>query len=143
MSVLRGGLAAALIMFALPAATVATATLAATPAQAQTAASIGVEGNRRIEADTIRSYFKPSAGGRLTPTDIDDGLKALIQTGLFQDVQIQHRGGRLVVVVANLAPRQMKFGLSEGMVAAASGAGTEGVFLLSPDAGAKPGMRLH
>ncbi len=99
MSVLRGGLAAALIMFALPAATVATATLAATPAQAQTAASIGVEGNRRIEADTIRSYFKSSAGGRLTPTDIDDGLKALIQTGLFQDVQIQHRGGRLVVVV--------------------------------------------
>lgn len=51
--------------------------------------------------------------------------------------------GRLVVVVANLAPRQMKFGLSEGMVVAASGAGTEGVFLLSPDAGATPGMRLH
>ena len=51
--------------------------------------------------------------------------------------------GRLVVVVANLAPRQMKFGLSEGMVVAASGAGAEGVFLLSPDAGALPGMRLH
>ncbi|MGN6286022.1 MAG: outer membrane protein assembly factor BamA [Afipia sp.] len=99
MSVLRGALAAALIMFALPAATVATATLTATPAQAQTAASIGVEGNRRIEADTIRSYFRPSSGGRLSPIDIDDGLKALIQTGLFQDVQIQHRGGRLVVVV--------------------------------------------
>ncbi|MFM1902544.1 MAG: Methionine--tRNA ligase [Planctomycetota bacterium] len=51
--------------------------------------------------------------------------------------------GRLVVVVANLAPRQMKFGLSEGMVVAASGAGAEGVFLLSPDAGGLPGMRLH
>ncbi|NBW96123.1 MAG: methionine--tRNA ligase [Planctomycetia bacterium] len=51
--------------------------------------------------------------------------------------------GRLVVVVANLAPRQMKFGLSEGMVVAASGAGAEGVYLLSPDAGALPGMRLH
>ena len=51
--------------------------------------------------------------------------------------------GRLVVVVANLAPRQMKFGLSEGMVVAASGAGAEGVFLLSPDAGALPGMRLR
>ena len=49
---------------------------------------------------------------------------------------------RLVVVVANLAPRQMKFGLSEGMVVAASGAGAEGVFLLSPDSGALPGMRL-
>ncbi len=49
--------------------------------------------------------------------------------------------GRLVVMVANLAPRQMKFGLSEGMVIAA---GTDGeVFLLSPDQGAKPGQRLH
>ena len=51
--------------------------------------------------------------------------------------------GRLVVVVANLAPRKMKFGLSEGMVVAASGAGAEGVFLLSPDTGALPGMRLR
>jgi methionyl-tRNA synthetase len=49
--------------------------------------------------------------------------------------------GRLVVMVANLAPRKMKFGLSEGMVVAA---GTDGeVFLLSPDAGARPGHRLH
>jgi methionyl-tRNA synthetase len=51
--------------------------------------------------------------------------------------------GRLVVVVANLAPRQMKFGLSEGMVVAASGAGADGVYLLSPDSGALPGMRLR
>ena len=51
--------------------------------------------------------------------------------------------GRLVVVVANLAPRQMKFGTSEGMVVAASGAGAAGVYLLSPDAGALPGMRLR
>ena len=49
--------------------------------------------------------------------------------------------GRLVVMVGNLAPRKMKFGLSEGMVLAA---GTDGeVFLLSPDVGAKPGQRLH
>ncbi len=51
--------------------------------------------------------------------------------------------GRLAVVVANLAPRQMKFGLSEGMVVAASGAGAPGVYLLAPDSGALPGMRLH
>jgi methionyl-tRNA synthetase len=51
--------------------------------------------------------------------------------------------GRLVVVVANLAPRQLKFGLSEGMVVAASGAGAPGVYLLAPDSGALPGMRLH
>lgn len=50
--------------------------------------------------------------------------------------------GRLVICVANLAPRQMKFGLSEGMVAAAGAGGSE-VFLLSPDSGAQPGMRVH
>ena len=50
--------------------------------------------------------------------------------------------GRLVVCVANLAPRQMKFGLSEGMVTAA-GPGGEEVFLLAIDSGAKPGMRVH
>lgn len=50
--------------------------------------------------------------------------------------------GRLVVMVANLAPRQMKFGLSEGMVVAV-GPGGEEVFLLDVDEGGKPGMRVH
>ena len=49
--------------------------------------------------------------------------------------------GRLTVVVANLAPRKMKFGLSEGMVLAASG-DAPGLFLLSPDSGAVPGMKV-
>jgi methionyl-tRNA synthetase len=49
--------------------------------------------------------------------------------------------GRLTVMVANLAPRKMKFGVSEGMVLAASGE-APGLFLLSPDAGATPGMRI-
>lgn len=50
--------------------------------------------------------------------------------------------GRLVVVVANLKPRKMKFGTSEGMVIAAGPGGDE-IFLLSPDAGAVPGQRVH
>jgi len=50
--------------------------------------------------------------------------------------------GRLIVCVANLAPRKMKFGLSEGMVVA-SGPGGEEVFLLSPDDGAQVGQRVH
>lgn len=52
--------------------------------------------------------------------------------------------GRLTVMVANLAPRKMKFGMSEGMVLAASDAEgqTADLFLLSPDAGATPGMRV-
>jgi len=49
--------------------------------------------------------------------------------------------GKLVVVVANLAPRKMKFGVSEGMVIA-SGPGGEEIYLLSPDEGAKPGQRV-
>ncbi len=49
--------------------------------------------------------------------------------------------GRLTVMVANLAPRKMKFGVSEGMVLAASGDGP-GIFLIAPDAGAQPGMRV-
>ena len=49
--------------------------------------------------------------------------------------------GRLTVVVANLAPRKMRFGVSEGMVLAA-GEGATDLFLLSPDAGAQPGMRV-
>src|SRR5690606_18525337 len=49
--------------------------------------------------------------------------------------------GRLVVLVANLKPRKMRFGTSEGMILAASGDGP-GVFLLSPDEGAEPGMKV-
>jgi len=49
--------------------------------------------------------------------------------------------GRLTVVVANLAPRKMKFGMSEGMVLAASG-DAPGLFILSPDSGAQPGMKV-
>ena len=49
--------------------------------------------------------------------------------------------GRLTVMVANLAPRKMRFGVSEGMVLAA-GPGGEDIFLLAPDAGAEPGMRV-
>jgi outer membrane protein insertion porin family len=73
------------------------------PAAAQTVASISVEGNRRVEVETIRSYFKPGPGGRLSQAEIDDGLKALIETGLFQDVRINQVGGRLVVTVVENA----------------------------------------
>jgi outer membrane protein insertion porin family len=68
------------------------------PAFAQ-GSSIVVEGNRRVEADTIRSYFRAGAGERLDAAKIDAGLKALYATGLFQDVRISQPGGRLVVTV--------------------------------------------
>jgi methionyl-tRNA synthetase len=50
--------------------------------------------------------------------------------------------GRLVIVVANLAPRKMRFGVSQGMVLAA-GPGGDDIWLLSPDAGATPGSRVR
>src|SRR6195952_3251503 len=99
----RGGLLATLIMFAVPAAATLGSMLVSAPAAAQGVASISVEGNRRVEVETIRSYFKPGPGGRLSQAEIDDGLKALIETGLFQDVRINQAGGRIVVVVVENA----------------------------------------
>jgi outer membrane protein insertion porin family len=72
---------------------------ASVPALAQAASQITVEGNRRVEAETIRSYFHPGPSGRLDAASIDAGLKALYGTGLFQDVKISQPGGRLVVTV--------------------------------------------
>ena len=95
----RGGLLAALIMVAVPVAASLAALLVSSPVAAQTVDSIQVEGNRRVEVATIRSYFKAGPGGRLDQPHIDDGLKALIETGLFQDVRINQAGGRLVVTV--------------------------------------------
>jgi outer membrane protein insertion porin family len=99
----RGGWLAVLIMVAVPIAAQLAAVSVATPVAAQAASSIIVEGNRRVEADTIRSYFKPGPGGTLDAGRIDDGLKALIETGLFQDVQISRPGGRVVVTVVENA----------------------------------------
>src|SRR4051812_36019824 len=68
-------------------------------ARAQSASQIVVEGNKRVEADTIRSYFRAGGGDRLDAARIDAALKALYGTGLFQDVRINPAGGRLVVTV--------------------------------------------
>jgi outer membrane protein insertion porin family len=61
--------------------------------------SITVEGNRRIEAETIRSYFHVRSGGRLEAAALDAALKDLLASGLFQDVRISHAGDRVVVTV--------------------------------------------
>ncbi|SCB54344.1 Beta-barrel assembly machine subunit BamA [Bradyrhizobium shewense] len=95
---LRGGLLATLIMFGAPVIAPVGAVFVSSSALAQTVQSISVEGNRRVEVETIRSYFKPGPGGRLDQGAIDDGLKALIETGLFQDVRINRGGGGQIVV---------------------------------------------
>jgi methionyl-tRNA synthetase len=74
------------------------------------------------------------------------GLGGDVKRQVFAGIKAAYKPeqliGRLVVVVANLQPRQMKFGLSEGMVTAAGTGGAE-VFLLGIDEGAQPGMRVH
>ena len=72
--------------------------------------------------------------------DIGDGMRTVF-AGIKSAYDPSKLEGRLTVMVANIAPRKMKFGVSEGMVLAASGEGP-GLFLLSPDSGAQAGMKV-
>jgi len=91
----RAGIAAALAV-ATPLVGLAAGLVGAEQAVAQSTSSIIVQGNRRIEADTIRSYFR---SGSTDAASVDEALKALFATGLFADVRITQQGGRLVVTV--------------------------------------------
>lgn len=73
--------------------------------------------------------------------DIGEEKPRTVFAGIKSVYDPEKLKGRMTVMVANLAPRKMKFGLSEGMVLAASGE-TPGLFILSPDDGARPGMRI-
>ena len=90
-----------------------------------------VEGADRLLKLTLD--LGADAAGVLQTRTVLAGIKAAYEPANLE--------GRLAVVVANLAPRTMKFGVSEGMVLAASGEGP-GIFLISPDTGAQPGMRV-
>jgi methionyl-tRNA synthetase len=73
--------------------------------------------------------------------DIGEAKPRQVFAGIKSAYAPESLVGRLTVMVANLAPRKMKFGMSEGMVLAASG-DAPGLFILSPDSGAQPGMRV-
>lgn len=73
--------------------------------------------------------------------DLNDGRPRQVFAGIKSTYNPDELVGKLTVMIANLKPRQMKFGLSEGMVLAASNE-SEGPFILYPDQGAKPGMRI-
>ncbi|MDR3159427.1 MAG: methionine--tRNA ligase [Zoogloeaceae bacterium] len=72
--------------------------------------------------------------GEEKPRQVFAGIKSAYDPAALQ--------GRLTIMAANLAPRKMRFGASEGMVLAASGGKDSGIYLLSPDSGAMPGMRV-
>lgn len=71
----------------------------APPAFAQSISAIVVEGNQRVETDTVLSYMQVSPGEPFNSLKIDESVKVLFQTGLFADVQVFKRGSQLVVKV--------------------------------------------
>ena len=81
---------------------------------------------------------------RLT-LDLGEGRTRNVFSGIKGAYQPEDLEGRLTVMIANLAPRKMRFGVSEGMVLAASDANDKnlGLFILEPDSGAVPGMRIR
>jgi outer membrane protein insertion porin family len=104
------GLAVCLVLVGILVGSGIAAVASSGAAFAQSANSIVVQGNRRVEADTVRSYFKAGPGGQLGPAQIDDGIKSLYATGLFSDVRIEHSGGRLVInVVENPVINRVAF----------------------------------
>ena len=82
---------------------------------------------------------------RLT-LDAGEGRLRNVFSGIKSSYRPEELIGKLTVLVANLAPRKMKFGISEGMVLAASAAdekASPGIYILTPWPGAEPGMRIH
>jgi outer membrane protein insertion porin family len=95
-----GMMCAELTLFAQPAAA----------AQASAIRSINVQGNRRVEPETVRSYLKFSVGDAYDPAQVDASIKTLFATGLFTDVRIERSGADVIVtIVENPVINQVAF----------------------------------
>ncbi len=131
-----------------PAPAAAAPTVKAAPAPqtlAEDKAVISVDDFAKIDLRIARIVNAEHVEGaekliRLT-LDIGEAAPRNVFAGIKSAYDPASLIGRMTVMVANLAPRKMKFGLSEGMVLAASGE-SPGLYLLSPDSGAQPGMRV-
>jgi len=118
----------------------APAPAAATPA----AAPISIDDFARVDLRIARITAAETVEGadKLLRLSVDLGDETrTVFAGIRAAYAPESLVGRLTVVVANLAPRKMRFGVSEGMVLAA-GPGGEEIFILSPDTGARPGMKV-
>ncbi|MEJ8567397.1 methionine--tRNA ligase [Elongatibacter sediminis] len=108
------------------------------------AETIGIDTFSRVDlriAAIVEAREVPGADKLLQLTlDIGDGTRTVF-AGIKSAYRPEDLNGRLTVMVANLQPRKMRFGVSEGMVLAA-GPGGDDLFLLAPDSGARPGMRV-
>ncbi len=90
----------------------------------------------------IRNAEAVAGADKLVKLTLDLGNETrTVFAGIKSSYEPADLVGRMTVMVANLKPRKMRFGMSEGMVLAASD-GSGGVFILSPDSGATPGMRV-
>jgi methionyl-tRNA synthetase len=123
----------------------ANAAPAATPTPAAaTLPAISIEDFGRIDLRIARIVSADLVEGadKLLRLTVDlGGERRNVFAGIRQAYAPEQLVGRLTVVVANLEPRKMRFGVSEGMVLAA-GPGGKDIFLLGPDSGAEPGMKV-
>jgi len=106
--------------------------------------TISIDDFARIDLRVARIVHAEKVDGadKLVKIILDlGGEQRTVFAGIKSAYAPESLPGRLTVLVANLAPRKMKFGVSEGMILAASGEGP-GIFLLSPDDGAQPGMKV-
>ncbi len=123
----------------------ATAPAAAAPAVAEETNYIGIDDFAKVDLRIARIIDAAHVEGaekllQLT-LDIGEDKPRNVFAGIKSAYDPASLKGRLTVMVANLAPRKMKFGMSEGMVLAASDE-RGGPFILAPDSGAEPGMRV-
>ena len=98
-----------------------------------------------LRAAKVLAASRVEGSDKLLQLTLDLGTEQRnVFSGISASYQPEQLVGRFVVMIANLAPRKMRFGVSEGMVLCASGPkdGGEGVFLLSADAGVQPGMKI-
>jgi methionyl-tRNA synthetase len=126
-----------------PMATTEPGTTAAAPAPPAAPAQITPEDFARVDLRIARVEAAELVEGadRLLKLSVDlGGEKRTVFAGIRGAYEPDALVGRHVVIVANLKPKKMRFGTSEGMALAASG--DEGLFLLAPDAGAKAGMKV-
>src|SRR3990170_2658977 len=96
----RGLLTALLVLSTVPLSLGLSASFGEFSARAQgVIQEIRVEGSKRVEPETVRSYLTFSTGDAYDPAQIDESLKALFATGLFQDVRIRREGATIVIIV--------------------------------------------
>jgi methionyl-tRNA synthetase len=120
-------------------------TAPAAAAGAAASATIGIEDFAKVELRVARIVAAELVEGsdkllKLT-LDLGEPEARIVFSGIRAAYDPATLVGRLTVVVANLAPRKMRFGVSQGMVLCASGTGA-GLYLLAPDSGATAGMRI-